>query len=92
MILGINTTPDITKLSQISLAYRLVKLRVTILKYHSWYLCQISLQIMLLPIPILPRFQLVELFYYENIFIMKNLADFRKTVETGVDPRLALDA
>ena len=28
----------------------------------------------------------------KNIFIMKNLADFRKTVETGVDPRLALDA
>ena len=24
--------------------------RITILKYHSWYLCQISLQIMLLPI------------------------------------------
>ena len=30
-----------------------MKLRVTILKYHSWYLCQISLQIMLLPIQIL---------------------------------------
>ena len=29
-----------------------MKLRITILKYHSWYLCQISLQIMLLPIPI----------------------------------------
>ena len=27
-----------------------MKLRLTILKYHSWYLCQISLQIMLLPI------------------------------------------
>ena len=27
-----------------------MKLRITILKYHSWYLCQISLQIMLLPI------------------------------------------
>ena len=27
-----------------------MKLRKTILKYHSWYLCQISLQIMLLPI------------------------------------------
>ena len=26
-----------------------MKLRITILKYHSWYLCQISLQIMLLP-------------------------------------------
>ena len=27
-----------------------MKLRITILKYHSWHLCQISLQIMLLPI------------------------------------------
>ena len=26
-----------------------MKLRITISKYHSWYLCQISLQIMLLP-------------------------------------------
>ena len=50
MIFGIKTTRDISKLSQISLAWRLVKLRITILKYHSWYLCQISLQIMLLPI------------------------------------------
>ena len=41
MIFGINTTGDISKSSQ---------LRITILKYHSWYLCQISLQIMLLPI------------------------------------------
>ena len=46
MIFGINTTRDISKLSQISL----VKLRIAISKYHSWYLCQISLQIMLLPI------------------------------------------
>ena len=29
-----------------------MKLRITILKYHSWYLCQISPQIMLLPIQI----------------------------------------
>ena len=50
MIFGINTTSDISKLSQISLTERLVKFRITILKYHSWYLCQISLQIMLLPI------------------------------------------
>ena len=50
MIFGINTARDISKLSQISHAYRLVKLRITILKYHSWYLCQISLQIILLPI------------------------------------------
>ena len=27
-----------------------MKLPITILKYHSWYLCQISLQIMLLPV------------------------------------------
>ena len=53
MIFGINTTRDISKLSQISLAQRLVKLRITILKYHSWYLRQISLQIMLLPILII---------------------------------------
>ena len=50
MIFGINTTHDISKLSQISLALRLVKLRITILKYHLWYLCQISLLIILLPI------------------------------------------
>ena len=53
MIFGINTTHDILKLSQISLAKRLVELRITILRYPSWYLCQISLQIMLLPIQIL---------------------------------------
>ena len=29
-----------------------MKLCITISKYHSWYLCQISLQIMLLPIQI----------------------------------------
>ena len=52
MIFGRNTTRDISKVCQISLAYRLMKLRITILKYHSWYLCQISLQIMLLPIRI----------------------------------------
>ena len=50
MIFGINTTCDISKLSQISRAVRRVKLRITISKYHSWYLCQISPQIMLLPI------------------------------------------
>ena len=29
-----------------------MKLHITILKYHAWYLCQIGLQIMLLPIQI----------------------------------------
>ena len=38
MIFAINTTPNISKLF------------ITILKYHSWYLCQLSLQIVLLPI------------------------------------------
>ena len=49
---GVNTNRGITKLSQILLALRVVKLSITILKYHSWYLCQISLQIVLLPIQI----------------------------------------
>ena len=40
MVFDINTTRDISKL------------RITILKYNSWYLCQISLQIMLLPLRI----------------------------------------
>ena len=30
------------------------------------------------------------LIFVENIFIMKNLTDFRKTLEAGVDPRLQL--
>ena len=36
MIFGINITRDISKLSQISLAQGLVKLRITISKYRSW--------------------------------------------------------
>ena len=55
MISGIHvhTTRDISKLSQISLAI-LLQVRITILKYHSWYLCQISyLLIMRLPILLL---------------------------------------
>ena len=55
MIFGINTTYDISKLSQISLAKRLMKLRKTVSKYHSWYLCQISQLITLLPIQILHK-------------------------------------
>ena len=58
MIFGINTTCDISKLSQISLALQLLKLRITIIsKYYLWYLCQISLQIMLLPILTIINFQ-----------------------------------
>ena len=45
MIIGINTTCDISNLSQIEITYN-----NNISKYHLWYLCQISLQIMLLPI------------------------------------------
>ena len=42
VIFGINITRDISKLSKL--------LRIAISKYHSWNLCPISLQIMLLPI------------------------------------------
>ena len=37
---------------------------------------------------ILTRFQLGKFFIIKNIFIMKNLTDFCKMVETGVDPHL----
>ena len=41
-IFGINTTRDISKLLYVvSRAVRRVKLEI-ILKYHEWYLCQIS--------------------------------------------------
>ena len=41
-VFGINTTGDISKLLYaISRAVRRVKIE-TILKYHEWYLCQIS--------------------------------------------------
>ena len=36
-----------------------------------------------------PDFNLESSTTIKNIFIMKNLTDFRKTVETGVDPRLS---
>ena len=72
-----NTNRDISKLPEISRAVRRVKLRLTILKYHSWYLCQISLQIMLLPILILVYIPLWE-------SILRNLAFrvFKKLFET----------
>jgi len=34
------------------------------------------------------RFKLGEVFHIKNMFMMKTLTDFRKMVETGVDPRL----
>ena len=42
MIFDINTTSDISKLSQISRAVRRVKLRITVSKYHSWYMPNIT--------------------------------------------------
>ena len=80
MIFGINTTCDISKLSQISLAQQLVKLRITILKYHSWYLCQISLQIMLLPIHIYGEFARHEF----RIFWLETLPDSLSLSLTGI--------
>ena len=58
MLLPIQTVRTVTKLSktqkitaQIVKRKEGMKLCITILKYHSWYLCQLrSLQIMLLPI------------------------------------------
>ena len=82
MIFGINTTRDISKLSEISLAQRLVKLRITILKYHSWYLCQISQQIMLLPIQI-PR-QEVQLSLYFNHFEIAEFTQFKNRFHVAV--------
>ena len=35
-----------------------------------------------------PDFNLESVFVIKNIFIMKNVTDFPKTVETGVDPCL----
>ena len=35
-----------------------------------------------------PDFNLESVFIFKNIFNMKNVTDFRKTVETGVDPHL----
>ena len=37
-----------------------------------------------------PDFNLESVFIFKNIFNMKNVTDFRKTVETGVDPHLTL--
>ena len=34
------------------------------------------------------KFQLGKFYIIKKIFVLKNLTDFRKTVETGVDPRL----
>ena len=65
-----------------------MKLRITILKYHWWYLCQISLQIMLLPIQIrvnsrLKNFRIdrtifsfleldIQIIYYLSVLIFKH--------------------
>ena len=35
-----------------------------------------------------PDVNLESVFIFKNIFNMKNVTDFRKTVETGVDPHL----
>ena len=64
---------DISKLSQISLTLGLVKLLTTISKYHSWYLCQKSLLIMLLPI----------LIYWDQDAIMALKCDRRSLLFLG---------
>ena len=37
-----------------------------------------------------PDFNLESVFIFKNIFNMKNVTDFRKTVKTGVDPHLII--
>ena len=37
-----------------------------------------------------PDSNLESIFIIKNIFVMKNVTDFRKMVETGVDPRLRM--
>ena len=76
-----NATRDISKLSQISLAYWLVKLRITILKYHLWYLCQISLQIMLLPIQIGQKISKVNIQnFVSNCSVLRHTVSHLRTV------------
>ena len=36
-----------------------------------------------------PDFNLESVFIFKNIFNMENVTNFRKTVETGVDPHLS---
>ena len=55
-----------------------LKLRMTILKYHKWYLCQISLQIMFLPIPVLVCASIVVLRAISFIF---QQSDVRRCVK-----------
>ena len=50
-----------------------MKLRITISKYHWWYLCQISLQIMLLPILILLREKLLLFDWLRAVLFQRNL-------------------
>ena len=38
-----------------------------------------------------PDFNLGSFIIIKSMFIMKNLTDFRKTVETGVNPHLRID-
>ena len=57
-IFGINTTSDISKLLYvISRAVRRLKFE-TILKYHEWYLCQISRT----------NYAIICLYYYPQMF------------------------
>ena len=50
-----------------------MKLRIAISKYHWWYLCQISLQIMLLPILILLREKLLLFDWLRAVLFQRNL-------------------
>ena len=67
-----------------------MKLRITILKYHSWYLCQISLQVMLLPI--LMTKKRVCLKYQWYIRVIRELKQRRRQRQQKTSPRKRIRA
>ena len=67
-----------------------MKLRITISKYHSWYLCQISLQVMLLPI--LMTKKRVCLKYQWYIRVIRELKQRRRQRQQKTSPRKRIRA
>ena len=70
-----------------------MKLRITILKYHSWYLCQISLQIMLLSILIIiqqnwsnPKYTSMKEMVFHYKLMEKTFFIFKTTYLATVQP------
>ena len=60
-----------------------LKLCITISKYHSWYLCQISLQIMLLPILLLRLLRPPLLLLLRQNFVKFKISNHKLMIEHG---------